>query len=120
MVGLACIADGPRIHLTAVWPQGHVLALTVDLATAQGDPLTVLGLGALAVGRCVVWSDPHAVAFSRLCQAARVTMAHPVTVLGCVPTGGSTLLGLAQSVAVTVAGLPPIGSGEDEVSHGAA
>jgi hypothetical protein len=120
MIGLACFADGPRIHLTAVWPQGHVLALTAETATAQGDPLTVLGLGALAVGRCVVWSDPHAVAFGRLCQAARVSMMHPVTVLGCVPTGGSTLLGLAQSVAATVAGLPPVGSDDDEVSHDAA
>jgi hypothetical protein len=119
MIGIACIADGPRIHLTAVWPAGHVLALTVDLATAQGDPLTVLGLGALAVGRCVVWSDPHAVAFNCLCQAARVTMMHPVTVLGCVPTGGSTLLDLAAGVAATVAGLPSVGSGDDE-THDAA
>jgi hypothetical protein len=120
MVGIACIADGPRIHLTAVWPAGHVLALSVETATAQGDPLAVLGLQALAVERCAVWTDPHAAAFARLCHAARVTMRHPVTVLGCVPSGGSTLLDLAAGVAATVAGLPPVGSDDDDVSHDAA
>jgi hypothetical protein len=120
MVGIACIADGSRIHLTAVWPAGHVLALTVEAAAAQGHALTVLGLQALAVERCAVWTDPHAAAFNRLCSAARVTMRHPMTVLGCVPTEGSTLLELAAGVAATVANLPPVGSDDDEVSHDAA
>jgi hypothetical protein len=108
LVGLACEEMGGKVQLAAFWHDGTgELMLDVDMSTADQHVLSVLGLGALAGERGVLWNDAHAATFARLCQAARVTMTHPVAVLGCVPPGGSTLLGLARGVAAAVAGLPP-------------